>query len=40
MVTLILIPVAYSTATGAVARLRSSRWGSEEEPREDHAATA
>jgi HAE1 family hydrophobic/amphiphilic exporter-1 len=42
LVTLLLIPVTYSTATGAVARLRASRWlktaaAAEEEER---AATA
>ncbi|MFP3941099.1 MAG: efflux RND transporter permease subunit [Thermoanaerobaculia bacterium] len=43
-VTLVLIPVTYSTATGAMARVRASRWFTRargEEPRpEDRAATA
>jgi HAE1 family hydrophobic/amphiphilic exporter-1 len=44
LVTLILIPVTYSTATGLVARGRSSRWWARgkaaREPEEERAATA
>jgi len=44
LVTLVLIPVAYSTATGWVARARSSRWlargAPKPEPDEERAATA
>jgi HAE1 family hydrophobic/amphiphilic exporter-1 len=40
LVTLVLIPVAYSSATGLVARLRSSRWIAEPARDDDHPATA
>ena len=40
LVTLVLIPVAYTAATGLVARLRQSRWGAGTEPDEEHPATA
>jgi len=44
LVTLVLIPVTYSTATGWVARMRSSRWLARKqptpEPEEERAATA
>ncbi len=40
MVTLILIPVAYTSATGLVARIRQNRWTSPPAPDEDHSATA
>jgi HAE1 family hydrophobic/amphiphilic exporter-1 len=40
LVTLVLIPVAYSTATGALARLRSSRWIGARDHHADHAETA
>ena len=37
LVTLILIPVAYSTATGLTARIKSSRWMSSAPDGEDRA---
>jgi HAE1 family hydrophobic/amphiphilic exporter-1 len=40
LVTLVLIPVAYSSATGLVARLRSSRWADEPVRDTDRPATA
>ena len=40
LVTLVLIPVTYTAATGLVARLRQSRWGAGTEPDEEHPATA
>jgi HAE1 family hydrophobic/amphiphilic exporter-1 len=40
LVTLVLIPVAYTTVTGFVARLRQSRWIGETKPDEEHPATA
>ena len=40
LVTLVLIPVAYSSATGLVARLRSSRWIDTPAHEDDHPATA
>jgi HAE1 family hydrophobic/amphiphilic exporter-1 len=40
LVTLVLIPVAYSTATGLMARLRGRRWISPSDRSDDRAATA
>ena len=40
LVTLVLIPVTYTAATGFVARFRQSRWGAGTEPDEEHPATA
>ena len=40
LVTLVLIPVAYTAATGFVARFRQSRWDAGAEPDEEHPATA
>jgi len=40
LVSLVLIPVAYSTAAGLVARIRQGRWPSESVEPGDHSATA
>ncbi|HSL17355.1 MAG TPA: efflux RND transporter permease subunit [Methylomirabilota bacterium] len=40
LVTLVLIPVAYTVATGLVARLRQRRWGSEPESDRDEERPA
>jgi HAE1 family hydrophobic/amphiphilic exporter-1 len=37
LVTLVLIPVAYASATGLLARVRSSRWDLAETEGEDRA---